>query len=487
MTSYFPEKTKAWAIGFSFSAYTLIALATSCGSVHKNDLLDRTSKKTAFDAQGLPNNTKETTAKYINISSVSSGIVAVSISSIVGIKGFPHIKKKLAALNLFGEKVLHKAAHRILLSVKDLAEGIATRSAKPLDNFSLRAINTPSLDSLHINHWDNLGDLKRHYLLERNSLLAQSNIAGSLEVVPLETHTNYLIAKPNSGMTNRIKLITSAMAHAKESNRKLIIVWDQSDQIKADFHHFFDLEDVAVIDLEMYDVFKQSNHESLQSFSYNNLEDISGIIGYEKGLFSHMKFVSVEPFTRVYGPVRINFLRNKKKAIDALGALKPSKVIMERSNDLAREFRFAEDFVIGIHYRSFGAATGDHIDMYKDLQRTDVDLYIDEAKKVLAKEQRLHPSKKITFYIATDDLSAREAFSSALGTDKINFIENMEITRETADGAINALVEFNLLSRTQYIIGTRGSTFSDEAANLTVQRRKIHIGPDPYFKSKHLK
>jgi len=60
------------------------------------------------------------------------------------------------------------------------------------------------------------------------------------------------------------------------------------------------------------------------------------------------------------------------------------------------------------------------------------------------------------------------------------FITTFPIERKTIEGQQNALIEWFLLGSTEYIIGTYQSSFSDEAAYLTTQRRKVDLGGAVY-------
>jgi hypothetical protein len=48
------------------------------------------------------------------------------------------------------------------------------------------------------------------------------------------------------------------------------------------------------------------------------------------------------------------------------------------------------------------------------------------------------------------------------------------------------LVEWLLLQRSQYIVGTYQSTFSDQASLMTGEKRKIEVGPDAFGLEKQI-
>ena len=126
--------------------------------------------------------------------------------------------------------------------------------------------------------------------------------------------------------------------------------------------------------------------------------------------------------------------------------------------------------LVGVHFRSWSAAVGDG-NYLITLKKPSIEVFTSQINAILEK----NPNS--SFYLATDDRKTINEFRNKTQEDRILTFPMKEAGRSSLDDMKNALVDWFLLQRTDYIIGTVRSTYSDEAAIWTSERFKIELGP----------
>ena len=294
----------------------------------------------------------------------------------------------------------------------------------------------------------------------------------------------YLLVSPSAGLLNRLRSLASAYATASHLNRQLIIVWNKSSG-----HH---------MNVELDELF-QNNFPVLEQFTEQigiKSEDLEKVkkgdsipniysFKLEKKGPSKIQDTLMDPeIAKISMIYLFNAWRNFKprdleledylqKYIEFYKNLRPIKVVEDKIAKYRNEYLNDDDFLIGLHIRNWTAAVGDGIYQHvlKKASMSDYFYAMDQAIKNA-------PKKKVRFYLATDDPEIRPLLQKRY-KDKILPSPIQEISRSTS-GQQDALIDWYLLAASNYIIGTFQSSFSDEAALLTKERRKINVGASDF-------
>ena len=158
-------------------------------------------------------------------------------------------------------------------------------------------------------------------------------------------------------------------------------------------------------------------------------------------------------------------------------SLDPHLWVTNTVKQFQKEHKFADYFMVGIHYRSWSTGKADDIpSLTIDKEHRYINDFINAINNAAATPLSQTDQKPVAFFLATDDPKIKEKIQAIPGLKNRIFTRNIPIDRSTIYEQESALVDWFLLGSTNYIIGTYQSSFSDEAAHLTKQNRKIDIG-----------
>ncbi len=121
----------------------------------------------------------------------------------------------------------------------------------------------------------------------------------------------------------------------------------------------------------------------------------------------------------------------------------------------------AEAFIDANHLKKV-PLVGVHI-RRTDMENADVDSPREAFEKVMQAE--LNADSRTCFYLASDDVSEKDYFGKRFGMEHI-FTQNLNLNREKPEGITAALQEIVILGFCQKIYGTKGSSFSNLAADF---------------------
>lgn len=88
-------------------------------------------------------------------------------------------------------------------------------------------------------------------------------------------------------------------------------------------------------------------------------------------------------------------------------------------------------------------------------------------------------TNKSCIFVASDNQKNRQYIENTLNKKynvKVFDLNLKQVERDSVKGLQDALTEWLLLGSMDYLFGSNGSTFSDEAGRLTTFGRKISIG-----------
>lgn len=288
-----------------------------------------------------------------------------------------------------------------------------------------------------------------------NQLLAEYPLWDFLH----QPKNKYLLVsvRGTTGLANRIKSITSGLATAKLSGRKLCLIWDINSDMIAGFHDLF------TNDIQILHNYRINNGKLLLNFKHQTTD-----LNYPEIINNDSDVILIDSW-KSFSDKNVNFNNYLPLYIEQLKSLTPVPDVAHRVEQFVKQ-NFDGKRVVGIHFRSWAKAL-DVVDW--NLKSSPIDDFF--AK--MDKELQRHPNT--FFFIATDDQANKEKFIERY-KDKAILSGISKIARDTIETQKDAFFEWLLLGKTQFIIGTNASTFSDEAALLTKTQIKINVGPNQF-------
>jgi hypothetical protein len=285
----------------------------------------------------------------------------------------------------------------------------------------------------------------------------------------------FVISTPQGGFANRLRAMASAYAFAKQTNRILIVKWrkepkhmegisnieqifQKNDSLYISFDSLSPQQQISLerkwkkftISAKREDVYDGA--KELSDSNDNIINIVSGATFKPFGLEDKTYIKNIQEFYR-----RLKLNENLENKVEAF-----------------KNSHFDAPAMVGVHYRSFTTGDAD-FGGTKDM----TPIFVRTIKDIIAK----NPATK--FFLATDSKEIKELLRSELGSDHIVTFSLGEVNRNSLSGLIDAVTEWYLLTKTDYIVGTYQSSFSDEAAHLTKEKRKINIGPTLYGSDAH--
>lgn len=271
----------------------------------------------------------------------------------------------------------------------------------------------------------------------------------------------YLVVTPKSGFANRMRVLASAAVIAKRSNRILIVDWQtEANVCQADFHDLFE-NDIP----ELKNVKSVSKARGRRYVMTNDLTvDLQALYTAFPNIVSDKaEVVHVEAWS-AFKPADMDFAPYVDACASFYRSLVPTSIIRRRIAQVRRTFASAGQMV-GVHYRNWENPA---------FARAPRKAYIDAMLRTLEEKPTT------VFYVATDDAKALFDFRRQIGADRIRHSPSVSGQRNSTAAQQKAVADWFLLGLTDFVIGTYQSSFSDEAALMTKEQRKLNVGPRVY-------
>lgn len=266
----------------------------------------------------------------------------------------------------------------------------------------------------------------------------------------METPTRLYI-HPQFGLANRLRALASAMVAAKGAGRELVLIWEPDDHCRAEFEELFIPKGFSVV----------SSLEAAVLSKETILIDCMSINGND----SRRKVdfdVDAPVYVKTY--CEINSVHESQRLeMEALRALQVQRSVQKQID------RYDVWNRIGIHIRSQHAGNS-KFDFEKaannwseDDQGTitffrsisDYRYFLPELRRIIETQP------EVKFFLCADSEEAVEAIISEVG-ERVLYVEKPALDR-SKEAVIAALIDFKLLSQTQMILGSYGSSFSKVA------------------------
>jgi hypothetical protein len=250
---------------------------------------------------------------------------------------------------------------------------------------------------------------------------------------------------PYGGLCNRLNAMASCVNLIQDKNITLNIYWDNNNDLAADIDDLFiisNVKEVKYIKLRWYHVlyFRSRKTNLFIPTLLRLIMNVNQITDWStsKGpMLPELKGKNnyVSTCHSVGQNINISYFLSLHTKI--LGIL----------NDIIKQFG---DHVIGVHIRR-----GDH---QRAIDASPLDSFINKMDKAIEE------NKKIKFYLATDSLDIKTLLNNKYG-NKIITNETI-LERNSLNGMVGAVVDLWALGRTQKIIGSKFSMFSQVASEI---------------------
>ncbi|KAA6344927.1 hypothetical protein EZS27_007480 [termite gut metagenome] len=259
---------------------------------------------------------------------------------------------------------------------------------------------------------------------------------------------------PVGGLANRMHAIASALSLANDCNTHLHIIWYKDAGLNCEFHQLFQplpymrvtVKSASLIDFLLYDRPRRKNFWIPRAFQYvlfdKCLYDSKVVVLKDRGFdflrWAKGKNVFLTAYSLFY-PLR---------GFSFSGCFVPKDWIQQR---IGERYNFFNKHTVGVHIR--------RADNVLSISQSPTELFINRMNDEIQRQP------ETLFYLATDSQEEKVRLRSVFGKRVITL--DGEISRTTLAGIENAVVDLFLLSKTDRIIGSSHSSYTEMAAELS--------------------
>lgn len=263
-----------------------------------------------------------------------------------------------------------------------------------------------------------------------------------------------IIIEPRGGLTNRMRVIASALHIQKLTSCELQCVWNQTNELNAPFDMLFEpIEGLTFIKSGTYTKIKSSMQENcIKKLLVNIFNKLQGI-GFcikDKDLLSlsPKKEENILNLTQKFSTIYIATCEEFGNYLSELPKFIPIQNI--RNKIIETSSRFNRN-AIGIHIR-----------------RTDNQFSIAHSPTILfinAIEREITQNNNALFFLSTDDSNLEKELIKQYDS-RIIVVSQKSLSRRCIQGIQDAVVDLFCLAHTSKIYGSYWSSFSGIAAEL---------------------
>lgn len=256
-----------------------------------------------------------------------------------------------------------------------------------------------------------------------------------------------IVIIPTQGLCNRLRAIASAYVLAKYLKTEMYMIWNPEECCNCEFNDLFTNNfpsiDLNIIKDKKY-LFDPRIHTEriLNDLASLELEDLDYIV-IEGGHEFKSPNVSEKDFVLA----KSNFYNNLT-CVDSIEQYV--------SNFISNQFN-QDSLIIGVHFRNF-IKKYDRADGRDFSRDSPIESFINRIKEI--NETNI----KCQFYLSSNSEDAIKMIKQSVPTANFIVETNSSLNRNSKIGIQHALQSLIIMSKTQYIIGTYMSSFSDEAS-----------------------
>jgi hypothetical protein len=279
----------------------------------------------------------------------------------------------------------------------------------------------------------------------------------------LKQQKRYVYVDAQHGLGNRLRAIASAAAIANKLDRELVIVWEADDHCECDFTDLYDYEGIIIDKSFVLEAEKQMSVFNYMEIEPNGKKDEEIVIDPNKDLYLRAAYTFNSEHSNWND--ENEFLRN----------LIPCKAVESLISDFELENHIAA------HIRMEGGAG------FEDKSYESMDNWTEEGHDELTKwRQASHFSNFITridtlleqepqrkLFLATDMPETYKEFERYYG-NKLSYLKR-DVYDRSKEQIIFGLADAILLSRSQRLLGSTWSSFSELAMRLSTRFSSIEM------------
>jgi hypothetical protein len=255
-----------------------------------------------------------------------------------------------------------------------------------------------------------------------------------------------IFLEPIGGLANRIRVIATAISLSKKLNKKLFIVWNENYELNCPFKKLFEpIENVNFVEKRRIDRFiKRSVQNSINA--KNKAKLINAFFGIDYCLTDEdHPFNDLYERLISYKNIYIKTCQRLNEDTNWFKVFKPINIIEDKIGLLTNKFT---NNTVGIQIR--------RTDNIYAIEESPLKLFIKKMDELIA----LNPS--VVFFLTTDDLNVESELKSLYEGRVIS--HQKELSRTTQIGIQDAVADLFTLSKTNLILGSYWSSFSEVAA-----------------------
>lgn len=250
---------------------------------------------------------------------------------------------------------------------------------------------------------------------------------------------------PCLGLGNRMRAIASGIYVGRKLNLPTTIYWNKTNDCNAHFHELFN--EINIQGVKLYENLSLT-HKIATKWNLR-IPKILQRYAYDQCIYNFNMQRNGDIFSIIKNQANILLCSCHTMCIHY-----PLNKIFSPSNDLLLEINEITNQypnnIIGIHIR--------RTDNAQSIIQSKDEAFIN----ILNHEIKINPN--VHFYLATDDLSVKKHFIKLYGSRIIT--SNDDINRNTIKGMKSAIKDLYCLSKTNKIIGSAYSSYSEIAAEL---------------------
>lgn len=257
-----------------------------------------------------------------------------------------------------------------------------------------------------------------------------------------------IVINPVAGLCNRMRFISSAIYVGFVLNRKIVINWNKANNCAFEFEDLFEpinLPNVVFCGNRITKILYRTDGPK----TFNSFTLLRKILGYQHIInYDYDKEkIGIEKIVKPAKDVYIQSFFSVSRHYSLSKIFKPVSEIQSKIDKVTAKFN---SNTIGVHIRRT-----DHKDAIAFSS-------ISDYENMMIGEIKSCPSSN--FYLATDDEDVKHSLMEKFG-DKI-ICYSAPLTRNSVEGMKAALVDLYCLSKTTKIYGSKGSSYSEIAAEL---------------------
>jgi hypothetical protein len=295
--------------------------------------------------------------------------------------------------------------------------------------------------------------------VEQRTWLSEEQYLSTLQ----RLQKRYVYVDAQHGLGNRLRAIASAATIANKLNRELIIVWQADDHCECDFSDLYDYQGTVIDKSFVLEAEKQMSVFNYMEIEANGKKDEEIVVDQNKDLYLRAAYTFNSEHSNWND--ENEYLRN----------LTPCEAVQSLISDFELENHIAAHIRMeggaGFEDKSYESMDNwteeGHDELTKWRQASHFSNFIKRIDTLLEQE----PQRKL--FLATDMPETYQEFERYYG-NKLSYLKR-DVYDRSKEQIIFGLADAILLSRSQRLLGSTWSSFSELAMRLSTRFSSIEM------------